>query len=293
VAAADLRILVSCVTPHLQAGFGGGYKMLVPGCASLETIRQLHRRGVGRTFRQWVGSPAESNPMRCAIDEAGRLLDERHGATFSLQYLLDDLDRPASVAAGEPVPAQRMLAKQCAVACGILVDRPADVLIANAHPRDLDLWQCLKCIPNTIWAARRGGVVICLARCPAGTHGMRLPRVPLSGAWARRLVRWLGPDAVADLFIRCVPALAGEAAFFVRLAAHALHRNPIFLVSPVLAEMGVRFPGLRIFASFKRAAKTACAILGEGPQRVAVFPFGGTTYPVPSEAAAPAAGGAP
>jgi hypothetical protein len=179
------------------------------------------------------------------------------------------------------------------VACGILVDQPADVLIANAHPRDLDLWQCFKCIPNTIWAARRGGVLICLARCPAGTHGMPVPRAPLSGAWGRRLLRWMGPTAVANLFIRCVPALAGEAAFFVRLATYALHRNPIFLVSPVLAESGVRFPGLQIFASFKRAAKAAQAILGDGPQRVVVFPSGGITYPVPRGVAAPPPGGPP
>jgi nickel-dependent lactate racemase len=292
VAEADLRILVSGVAPHLQAGFGGGYKMLIPGCASLETIRQLHRCGVGRDFPQRVGSDGPSNPMRRVIDEAGSLVDARHGATFCLQTLLDEAGLPSSIAAGDPLPSQQMMAKQCAVACGIVVDSPADVLIVNAHPRDYDLWQCLKCIPNTIWAARRGGAVICLARCPAGTHGMQLPRVPLGASWARRLLKWLGPDVVADLFVRWAPRLAGEAAFFVRLAAHALYRNPIFLVSPALAEAGVRFPGLEIFPTFKRAAKAALAALGEGPQRVVVFPSGGTTYPVPG-GPEPRAGGAP
>ena len=47
VAAADLRIIISSVSPHLQAGFGGGYKMLIPGCASLETIRGLHQQALG------------------------------------------------------------------------------------------------------------------------------------------------------------------------------------------------------------------------------------------------------
>jgi lactate racemase len=293
VADADLRILISCVSPHLQAGFGGGHKMLFPGCASLQAIRGLHRLGIGRTFRQLVGSPGEANPMRRVIDEGGRLVDERHGATFTLQYLLDSKDLPSSSAAGEALPAQRMLAKQCAAACGIVVDQPADILITNAHPRDLDLWQCFKCIPNTIWAARPGGVVICLARCPAGTHGMRVPKAPLSGRLARRLVRWIGPGTVADLLTRCVPSLAGEAAFFVRLAAHALHRNPLILVSPALAEAGVRFPGLDIYRSFKRAVKAARDILGDGPRRVALFPSGGTTYPVPRSAMTDSAGGAP
>ena len=282
VADADLRIVITSVSPHLQAGFGGGSKMLIPGCAPLTTIRPLHLRGVGRSFRQLVGTDGEANPMRRVIDDAGRLIDERHGATFAVQYLLDDHDLPSSVAAGEAIPVQRMLAKQCAVACGIVVNQPADVLIANAHPRDHDLWQAFKCIPNTIWAARPGGVVICLARCPAGAYGMNLPRFRLSGAWAGRLLRWLGPGAVANLATRLAPQVGGEAAFFVRLATHALHRNPIFMVSPALREAGVRFPGLDIFGTVEEAVAAAQKVLGTGPQRVVVFPSGGTTYPVPS-----------
>jgi hypothetical protein len=125
-------------------------------------------------------------------------------------------------------------------------------------------------------------VVICLARCPAGAEGMNLPKTRLSGAWARRLLRWLGPGRVASLSMRMAPNLAGDAAFFVRLAAHALHRNPIFMVSPVLRERGVRFPGLEVFGTPEEAVAAATDILGRGPQRVTVFPSGGTTYPVPT-----------
>ena len=70
VASADIRILISSVTPHLQAGFGGGYKMYVPGCAHLETIRAVHRLGLGRRARQLVGSGSADNAMRGAIDVA-------------------------------------------------------------------------------------------------------------------------------------------------------------------------------------------------------------------------------
>jgi hypothetical protein len=177
------------------------------------------------------------------------------------------------------------------VACGVVVHQPADVLVANAHPRDHDLWQSFKCIPNTIWAARPGGAVICLGRSPAGLHGMRLPRFRLSGTWARRLLRWFGPDAVANLGMRLAPQVGGEAAFFVRLAANALRRNPIFMVSPALREAGVRFPGLDIFGTLEEAVAAAEAVLGGGPKRVIVFPSGGTTYPVPASLA-PAEGGA-
>jgi len=72
VAQADLRIIVSSVSPHLQAGFGGGYKMFLPGCARQDTIRRLHLMGVPRSPRQQVGQSHEVNRMRALIDAAGR-----------------------------------------------------------------------------------------------------------------------------------------------------------------------------------------------------------------------------
>ncbi len=282
VAEADLRIIISGASPHLQAGFGGGYKMLLPGCASLETIRYLHRLGLGRRFRQLVGLPPERNPMRRAIDAAGELIDAHHGRSFAVQYLLDEQEYPAYLAAGEVRPVHRMMAKQCAVACGVVPQAPADVLIANAHPRDHDLWQSFKCIPNTLWAARPGGVVICLARCPVGAAGMRIPNWPISPEWTRRGIRLLGPDALHSLFCRAVPRFAGDASFFVRLALQSTYRNHLLMVSPKLAELGVRFPGLRLFADVGEAVAAAEAILGEGPQRAVVYPMGGVSYPVPA-----------
>ncbi len=281
VATADVRILISSVSPHLQAGFGGGYKMLVPGCAHIETIRGLHRLGLGRRARQLVGLGAESNAMRAAIEDAGRRIDDHHGVSFGVQFLLDADDQPTSVAAGEVPAAYQMVRKQCATACGVVTEGSADVVIANAHPRDFDLWQCFKSIPNTLWAARPGGVVICLARCEAGLHGMAVPPWPLSPTWTRRMLRLLGPEALSGLLPRLVPTLAGDAAFFVRLAAQTLARNPVMMVSPAMHAAGVRFPGLRVLAGMDDAVAEAERLLPEGRRRVVVFPAGGVTYPVP------------
>jgi len=287
VAGADLRIIISSVSPHLQAGFGGGYKMLVPGCANLETIRSLHRLGVERVPRQLVGMDAGKNPMRAVIDAVGQKIDQAGGKSFAVQYLLDNDDLPAFIATGEVIPTYRMVAKQCSVACGIITSGPADVLITNAHPRDYDLWQSFKCIPNTRWAVRPNGVIICLARSEAGAQGMDVPRRwGVGPAWMRRLVRTLGPEAIASLVTRMLPALAGEAAFFVRMALQTIYRNHVLMVSPRLVETIGHFPGLRLFASVDQAIAAADAILGRKPQRVAVYPAGGTTFPVPPPNAA-------
>ncbi len=281
VVESDLRILISSVSPHLQAGFGGGYKMYFPGCGELASIRHLHRTGIKRRGqRQLVGVDPTVNPMRQVIDRAGMLVDGAHGKTFSVQYLLDADDQPASIVAGEPMPVHRMLAKTCGNACGVIQESPADIVITNAYPRDHDLWQCFKAIPNTCWAAREGGVVICLARCPAGLNEMKTLPWPLNPAWTRRLVRLLGPDTICSLMDRLVKQLAGDSQWFIRLATQILQRNPIIMVSPNLVAAGVEFPGMYLFATVEEALETAGKLLGEGPQRVAVYPAGGVSYPI-------------
>jgi nickel-dependent lactate racemase len=280
VAAADLRIVVSSVSPHLQAGFGGGFKMFFPGCASLETIRTLHRQGLGRSARQLVGLGPARNRMRAFIDAAGGLVDQYHGRTFAVQYVLDTENQPTFFAAGNPAETQEMLTKQCAVSCGVVVSEPADVVIADASPRDYDLWQSFKSIAHAQWAARPGGVIICATRCEAGMEDMSPPSWPLSPAWTRRVVRWLGPESVSSLVTRLVPRLAGDAAFFVRMGLQAIHRNPVLFVSPPLAEQGP-FPAVEIHGEFAGAVRSTRRILGDGPQRVVVFPQGGVTYPIP------------
>lgn len=285
VATADLRILISAVGPHLQAGFGGGYKMILPGCASLETIRGLHRLGVGRAPRQLVGAGAESNPMRQAIDAGGEFVDRFAGKTFAVQYVLDDEGYPAYLSAGEVLSAQRMMAKRCAVACGAVLAEQADVLIVNAYPLDHDLWQTFKAIANTRWAVRPNGLLLCTTRCLEGLNGVKPPRWPLGPAWTRRLVRALGPGSLYSLLTRTMPRLAGDAAFFIRMALQAIHRNRILLAAPGLCERGQSFPGLEVFATAEEAVAAADASLFGRPQRVTVFPHGGTTFPVLSSGA--------
>ncbi len=280
VAEAQLRLVVSSVSPHLQAGFSGGYKMIFPGCANLKTIRSLHKLGVSSTPRQLVGTDADRNPMRETLDAAGELLDRHGGRTFTVQYLLDDKDMPAVIATGAATPTQRMLAKQCAVGCGTVMDAPSDVLITNAYPRNVDLWQSFKCIINTLWALKPNGVIICTTPCPMGTNNMDIPRWPISAAWTRRFIRLLGHEALYNLLTRLVPSLGGEAEFFVRMALQTIHRNPVLLASPTLAEQQLRFPAMEIYAQPQDAVEAAARLLGDGPQRVSVFPAGGITFPV-------------
>jgi len=79
-----------------------------------------------------------------------------------------------------------------------------------------------------------------------------------------------------------MPSLAGDAAFFVRLAAQTLCRNPILMVSPALHASGGGFPGLAVLGSVADAVAAADRLLPEGSRRVVVFPAGGVTFPIPA-----------
>jgi nickel-dependent lactate racemase len=282
VAGANLRIMISSVSAHLQAGFGGGHKMLVPGCAALSTIRALHRLGLPRRPQPLAGTEASRNPMRQAIDAAGALVEQQCGPCFGIQYLLDGADLPTSIAAGSVLPAQQMIAKHCAIGCGSLVSQPADIVLASAAPRDFDLWQSFKAIANTRWAARPQGLIICLSRCEGGLNGVKPPsRWPLKPATMRRLIGMLGAETIASIITRLVPNMAGDAAFFIRMAAQTLGRNPIFMVAPGLVEQGASFPGVELFGETESAIAAAAELMGGGSQRVAVFPSGGSTFTIP------------
>ncbi len=280
VVGADLRIVITSVSPHLQAGFGGGYKMFVPGCSHLDTIRQLHLVSVPRRSTQQVGQPAHLNRMRRLIDASGSVVDAAGGKSFGVQYLLDAENGLSAVAAGDVVTCQRMLAKHCAAGCGIILESPADVVVVNAWPRDFDLWQAFKAIANTCWAARDNGVIICLARCPGGVN-MPTPKFPIGPGFIRRVVRLFGANALASLLTRLVPTLSGDAAFFVRLALQIIQRNTIIMVSPAIAAADQKMPGLAVYADPAEAFTAADDLLGKDPKRVVVFPSGGISYPIP------------
>jgi len=80
--------------------------------------------------------------------------------------------------------------------------------------------------------------------------------------------------------MRMVPRLAGDAAFFVRLALQMVQRVTVMMVSPALVESGTSMLGLELLADPAEAFAAADEILGSGSKRVIVFPAGGATYPI-------------
>ncbi|MCG3179544.1 MAG: hypothetical protein BIFFINMI_01880 [Phycisphaerae bacterium] len=277
VADADLRILVGSVNAHMQAGFAGGMKLLFPGCASLGTIRRLHLRGTG-VFRQRIGVPVAGNPMRQEIDSIFEYLP---GLTFNVQLMLDGRFRVLQASAGHPIASQRAIAADAARRFGVALPGPADLVVSNGFPLELDFWQGFKSVANTVFAARPGGVVVALMRCAAGANNMPIPKWWFSRRVLRAVMRVTGRDGLISLMSRLTPQLHAEARFFVRFALSTIARNPVLVYSPNLVAEGVRFPGIEISDDLPALLARAAGLLGGAiPPNVTVFPEGGVCYPL-------------
>ena len=110
MAEAGLRILIGSVLPHLQAGFGGGYKLIFPGTSHRTTLGRTASPGAGRAVRpgRLLGVPRRGNAMRQAIHAAA----ERLGPCWSISHLTGGRGQVFRIVAGHPERVQDILAEE-------------------------------------------------------------------------------------------------------------------------------------------------------------------------------------
>jgi nickel-dependent lactate racemase len=80
----DLKIGIGCITPHVQVGFGGGAKLILPGVAGIETINQFHNQLSRDPSRTGLGN-FDNNIMRAECDAAGDVV----GLNFKVDCLVN------------------------------------------------------------------------------------------------------------------------------------------------------------------------------------------------------------
>jgi len=163
----DLLIAVGWTEPHAYAGFSGGWKTAVIGCASEEFIGATHSpRFIGHEASR--PGCLSDNPFQETLREAG----EAVGLAFTVN-IVPVGDRAGAAAAGNPARVIESLAAQASDLFAIYRGAPADVIVTGIHPpKDRELYQASRGATNLILgpspACREGGVVIIPARLKAG-----------------------------------------------------------------------------------------------------------------------------
>lgn len=95
VAEADFKIILGRIYPHSNYGYEGGYKMIVPGVASFETILRDHSLNFSDYSDYGI---LKNNPSRDEADAVGRLV----GVDFSVNFVMDWEADPVAAYGGTP-----------------------------------------------------------------------------------------------------------------------------------------------------------------------------------------------
>ncbi len=267
VARADVRIGLGMITPHMEAGFSGGAKIVLPGVCSAVTVDAFHTASATIPANQLGRIDA---PLRRRLEQ---FVAERVPLDFIVNVVPTLSGELYQCVAGHPIEAHRIGVGYAQTVFGATARRRYPVVVANCHPYDIDLWQSLK----GIWAGdlltADGGTLIAVSAAPEGNSSY--PRVPhyIGRAPAEVLA------AIDSGRLSATEAIQAATGVMVR---RRLERMNLMLVSPGLTPADAAAMGVPHFDTVEAAVAAAVTRLpaGQQPGSVAVLPFGGLVLPL-------------
>ncbi len=166
----DRIVLTGTITFHYFAGFGGGRKALVPGCAARETASATHFRifrtdGPGKHPLSRPGV-LSGNPVHEDIVEAVGMAPP----AFLFNTLLTPKRKIFDAVAGQWQKAHEEGCARYAKVYRVPVPMRYPLVIASAggFPKDINFIQSHKALDNAFLTAEEGGVIILMAECRDG-----------------------------------------------------------------------------------------------------------------------------
>ncbi|MCY4384112.1 MAG: nickel-dependent lactate racemase [Nitrospinae bacterium] len=159
---AGLLISVGSIIPHATAGFSGGAKSVMPGICGEATIEATHWTALDYEMSEILGN--FENKVREAFVHIAR----RAGLRFIVNTIMMDEERIYDAVAGGAESAHEAGCRRCLKLYGASVPARAEVVVAEAHPSDIDLRQSIKAVCAADVVCRDGGVIILAAECREG-----------------------------------------------------------------------------------------------------------------------------
>jgi nickel-dependent lactate racemase len=263
VVEADLRLLTGFIEPHFFAGFSGGPKAIIPGCAGLATIMSNHGTRHLNHPEATFGI-TEGNPLW----EELRTVASRVGPSFLVNVTLNQERAMTGVFAGDMVEAHRAGCEVVRRSAMQEVNGLFDLVITtnSGYPLDLNLYQGVKGLCAAARIVRPGGTIILASECREG--------VPAGSPFERLLQRPGGAQGVRTL---AEQGFSHAELWQVQMLARVQDRASV-LVHSSLTQDTVRSLGLTpcgdLASTVERLQREA------GPWlRVAVLPEGPLTIP--------------
>ncbi len=263
---ADLRIGLGMITPHLDAGFSGGAKIVLPGVCSIQTVDAFHLASAFVEGNQ-LGNP--DAPLRCLLE---RFVADHAPLHYIVNAILAPDGSLHACVAGDPVLAQRAGAEIARQVYGLPAPRRFPVVVANCAPYDQDLWQSIKGAFAGDLLVEDGGDLILVTAAPEGNS--LYPLVPYYAGMDPDLLRTAILDAkVEDAMQAATGVLWGTLRRRVRLS----------IVSRGLDARTATAMGAEYYDTVETATAAAVARLPASRRSgsVALIPQAGVALPMP------------
>ncbi len=267
VAAADLVVGVGECMPHPCAGFGGGYKIIMPGVASYRMVADHHFTWMRHRYSKV--NVMEGNGFYEEIVDAGRLAR----LVFKLDLVINEKKEIIKAFAGETMAEHRSAAEFASSLYWVPMPKMADVTITSAFPLEIAV-QATKALTMAKYCTRSGGTIIWVAPQRQGAA----PIMPLLKEMAspetasdfhRRLIRGDIPDHLRSFGISYIMQIV----FFKELA----EMFQVIHVTEGLDPETVKMMKFTHAASLSEAIEIASRTVTTAD--VAIFPSGGNIIP--------------
>lgn len=160
---ADRRIIIGSINYHFFAGFGGGYKSLVPGVAGKDTVEANHSFMLNPDSRLGV---LDGNPVHEDLKEAARMV----GCDYAIYSVLNETKEILEVFGGEVDAVHRKGCLFVEQTYGVKITEPGDIVLVSCggYPKDINVYQAQKTLENASQAVKKDGVIVFIAECPEG-----------------------------------------------------------------------------------------------------------------------------
>ena len=260
----DLIIGVGQIVPHRVSGFSGGGNIVQPGICGEETTGRTHWLSAQFKGREILGKI--ENPVKQEIERVA----EKTGLEWIINTIQDGTGRLIDVVAGDPIQAYRTGATRSLEVYQSELSQEADIVIADSHPYDSELWLAAKGIYAAELAVKQGGVVILITSCPEGVS----PSHPEVLEWGyqtfEEVERKVRQKKIEKLTV---------AAHLVHVGRGIKERAKGILVSPGISKEETERLGFIHAREPQEALEIAFSLMGRDA-KVAVLQRGGEILPV-------------
>ncbi len=260
----DLTIGVGQIVPHRVSGFSGGGNIIQPGICGEETTGKTHWLSAQFKGREILGKI--ENPVKQEIERVA----EKAGLEWIINTIQDGAGRLVEVVAGDPIQAYRTGATRSLEVYQSELPQEADIVIADSHPYDADLWLAAKGIYAAELAVKEGGVVILITPCPEGISPSHPEVLECGYQTFEEVERKVRQKKIEKLT---------AAAHLVHVGRVIKERAKGILVSPGISKEETERLGFIYAHEPQDALKIASSLMGRDA-KVAVLQRGGEILPV-------------